>query len=390
MTELATLAPPETNLGREQKPIKPSQCTRVLHVINGEHFAGAERVQDLLAARLPDFGFEVGFVALKQGAFAVHRKTKSAPCVSAAMMGPWDVSAAWRAASLIREAECALIHTHTPRSLVIGAIASKLTGKPLVHHVHSPTLRDTERAWKNRINDVAERYAVRRASELITVSHSLEEYLQEKELSAPISVIHNGVPEAGPLQKRRTPSGEWTLGVAALFRPRKGIEVLLEAMALLRGEGRRLRLIGVGRFESPEYAESVRRLTGELRMGDCVEWTGFREDVTATMREMDLFVLPSLYGEGMPMVVLEAMAAGVPVVASNVEGVGEAIDDERHGLLVEPGDAAALARKIAQVMDGEIDWQAVRSAAHLRQASVFSDRVMAAGVAEVYRRVLDE
>ena len=389
MTETATLAPPASEVENTAPAKKSRRCQRVLHVVNGEHFAGAERVQDLLAARLPDYGFEAGFVTLKQGAFAVHRKTKSAPCVSAAMMGPWDVSAGWRAAQLIREAECALIHTHTPRSLVIGSIAAVLTRRPLVHHVHSPTSRDTEWAWKNRLNSVVERVAARRASALITVSQSLHDYVKNKGLEPPTTVIRNGVPEVGPLPDRRPPSGEWRIGVAALFRPRKGVEVLLEAIARLRAAGRRVRLVGVGRFESTEYADAIRRLTGEMRMGDCVEWTGFQNDVTAAMRKMDLFVLPSLYGEGMPMVVLEAMAAGVPVVASRVEGVGEAIEDGRTGLLVEPGDADALAAQIARVLDGEVAWDALRTAAHARQAAEFSDRVMASRVAEVYRQVLE-
>ena len=314
----------------------PRRCLRVLHVVDGEHYAGPERVQDLLAERLPEFGFEAAFVTLKQGAFAVHRQAKAAPCVSAAMMGRWDLTAAWRAASLIREAECALIHTHSPRSLVIGAGAAALTGKPVVHHVHRPTTFGARHAWKRKINDVAERIASRKVAAVVAASPKLLDEVHGRELQPPAQLIRSGVADLGPLAAQKSPVGEWTLGVAALFRPQKGLEVVLEAMAHLRAEGRRVRLLGVGRFETGEYAEAVRRRTGELRMGDCVEWAGFRDDLAAAMQEMDVFIAPSLQAVGTQMSVLEAMTAGTPVVASRVEGIEERFNTTRPGCSILP------------------------------------------------------
>ncbi len=103
---------------------------------------------------------------------------------------------------------------------------------------------------------------------------------------------------------------------------------------------------------------------------------------------MDLFVLPSLFGEGLPMVVLEAMAAGVPVIAARVEGIPEAIRDGVDGLLAAPADAGDLAAAIARYVQGAVDWTSIRASAHCRQAEKFSDRSMAQGVAKIYRRVL--
>jgi glycosyltransferase involved in cell wall biosynthesis len=105
---------------------------------------------------------------------------------------------------------------------------------------------------------------------------------------------------------------------------------------------------------------------------------------------MDVFVLPSLFGEGLPMVVLEAMAAGVPVVATRVEGVPEAIRDGCEGFLVEPNDPRSLADAVARLAGGQADWAAMSSSALARHARYFSDEAMGAGVAEVYRRVLSK
>jgi glycosyltransferase involved in cell wall biosynthesis len=159
-------------------------------------------------------------------------------------------------------------------------------------------------------------------------------------------------------------------------------------MSLLRRQGIPVRLRAVGRFESPQYEAEITARVRQLQLTGQVFWSGFARDVTAELRQMDLLVLPSLFGEGLPMVVLEAMAAGVPVVASRVAGVPEAIRHGRDGVLVNPGDAEELAQAITDVADGRYDWSAMRSSALARQARLFSDRSMAAGVAGVYNEVL--
>jgi glycosyltransferase involved in cell wall biosynthesis len=103
---------------------------------------------------------------------------------------------------------------------------------------------------------------------------------------------------------------------------------------------------------------------------------------------MDLLVLPSLFGEGLPMVVLEAMAAGVPVVATRVPGVPEAIRHGEDGVLVNPNDPVDLARAIADLVGGRYNWESLRASAFERHAERFSDRAMAASVAAVYKELL--
>jgi glycosyltransferase involved in cell wall biosynthesis len=174
----------------------------------------------------------------------------------------------------------------------------------------------------------------------------------------------------------------------ALFRPRKGLEVLLDAIALLRRQGIAVHLRAVGAFESPQYAAQLAAHAERLGLTEHVTWTGFTRRVTEELLKMDLFVLPSLFGEGLPMVVLEAMTAGTPIVATRVAGIPEAIRHAQDGVLVDPGNAEDLCRAIADVIGGRYDWSALRASAMARHAERFSDHAMAAGVAAVYRELL--
>jgi glycosyltransferase involved in cell wall biosynthesis len=362
---------------------------RILHLINGEHYSGAERVQDLLAERLPELGFDVGFVCVKPDRFPEIRRSR-APLYGIPMRSRFDLRAIAGVCRIIREEGYQILHAHTPRTLLLSRIAAAITGRPLVYHVHSPTARDSTRSLQNRLNAASERLCLWGNSRLVAVSSSLGAYMRSLGYAAErVTVVPNGVPQGDP-PPRQQPHGEWTLGTVALFRPRKGTEVLLEAIALLRSAGHAVRLRAVGAFETIEYEKLLKDRAQTLAIEDAVDWVGFRRDVNAELQRLDLFVLPSLFGEGLPMVVLEAMAAGVPVAATRVEGVPEAIRDGLDGVLAAPGDSADLARCIARILVGELAWSQLRQSALTRHAETFSDAAMARGVGEVYRRVLRE
>jgi glycosyltransferase involved in cell wall biosynthesis len=203
-----------------------------------------------------------------------------------------------------------------------------------------------------------------------------------------IRVVPNGVPRLSNRPRRRPPTGTWTLGTVALFRPRKGTEVLVKALACLLAHDVPVRLRLVGPFETPRYEEQIRSLARECGVEPAIDWVGYTNDVNAELGNMDLFVLPSLFGEGLPMVVLEAMAAGVPVVGTDVEGVPEAIRHGGDGIITRAGDADDLARGIRRIIQEELDWCTLSENAVERHARQFSDIAMAAGVARVYDEIL--
>ncbi len=367
---------------------RPAQQVRILHVINGEHFSGAERVQDLLAGYLPACGYEVCFACVKPGRFPKARNHQNARLYELPMRGRFDLNCGRKLAQLVRDERYAVIHAHTPRSLMVGGQAARIAGVPLIYHVHSPAGRDSTHWLRNRANVWLERRTAHRAARLIAVSPSVRRYMIEQGfLASHVVCVPNGVPRIAVPPRAKAPA-TWTLGMTALFRPRKGIEVLLEALAEVRQRGHDVRLRAIGPFETRDYEAEVLGLVGRLDLAHAIDWTGFVTDVTAELNKIDALVLPSLFGEGLPMVVLEAMAAGVPVIASDVEGVPEAIRDREDGLLVELGQSASLAAAIEELIRGRVNYPAMSRAAQARHAEHFSAEIMAGRVAEVYDAVL--
>jgi len=371
--------------------IPKSRVHKVLHVINGEVYGGAERALDLLAVHLGRFGFEPAFACIKPALFPKVRHARQTPLYEFPMRHRADLRPVGQLVRIIRREGYSLVYAHTARSVMMASLASKITGVPLVYHVQSPTSRDTANPWKNRINALVERLGLARASALMAVSQSMAEHVRRQGFPEEmISVVPNGAPCREPVPPRPASKTDWTLGTVALLRPRKGIDVLLKALAILRSQGLPVRLRAAGPFETPEYECRMKGLAEELGLTAVVDWTGFTRDVDAELAQMDVFVLPSLFGEGLPLVVLEAMAASVPVVASRVEGTPEAIRDGRDGLIFEPGNPQDLAVALGRIIRGQVDWHALRASALGRHAEHFSDVQMAAGVAGVYRRVLGE
>jgi len=363
--------------------------TKVLHIVNGEFYAGAERVQDLLAMQLPEFGYEAAFVCLKDGIFDTKRQAREVVLHNMPMQSRMDIGLARRLATLIKSQSYALVHTHTPRAALVGQLAALMSHVPMVHHVHSPSDQDTESGWRNTRNSLIERLSLMHASILIPVSASLEQYLLDKGYNhRRIRPVFNGVPVIDTMRKAWQPGDELVIGSVALYRPRKGIEVLLQAIAEMRNAGHAARLHAVGPFETAEYEQDVRALAENLGLTPYITWTGFTSDVTAEFAHMHVFALPSLFGEGMPMVVLEAMAAGLPVVSTRVEGIPQVVREEQDGFLAEPGNAKDLSAVLTKITANPDTIATMGESGQARQRESFSDVAMAKGVAEVYEQVL--
>ncbi len=173
------------------------------------------------------------------------------------------------------------------------------------------------------------------------------------------------------------------LSVGRLKAP-KDFSTLVKAMALLPRDSCRLRVAGDG----PERAALSEEIE-QFGLGNSIELLGDRDDVSELLREASLFVLSSR-SEGMPMSVLEAMATGVPVVASAVGGIPELVAGEESGLLVDPGDSAALAAAIARVIDDAEIRLRFAAAGYTRAGRLFDPEHWRQKHVSLYRRLLSE
>jgi glycosyltransferase involved in cell wall biosynthesis len=361
----------------------------VLHIINGEFHSGAERVQDILALKLPEFGYKVSFACLKPNLFPNNRISVQSPLYNFPMKTKYDISIGVPIYKLIKKNNFRIIHTHTPRSAMIGRFVSIVAGVPMLHHIHSPTSIDTESWMRNKVNAFVENQSISRSRQLIVVSESLKDrFIEQGNKPERIVVAPNGVPTPALFSERPRPTDKWTIGVVALFRHRKGLEVLLESLLMLDKSNYNFCLRVIGPFETKEYENNIRDRISTFGLQDKIHLIGFTNNVDAELVKLDIFVLPSIFGEGMPMVILEAMSHGLPIVCTKVEGIPEVVRDGREGLLVPPGDPKSLANAIKKIMDGTVSWKKMRTNAYQRQVQNYSDISMARRVARVYDQVL--
>lgn len=375
---------------QDSAPAPRTGVGRVLHVVNGEHFSGAERVQQLLGKRLSQFGFDPLFACVKPGKFRACCDLRDYQLIDAPMRGRVDLQVVRQLTKLVGSHSIDLLHAHTPRTALVTSLVARRTDKPWIYHVHSPTTRDSTRGVINRVNAFVERFAIRNCNLLLTVSKSLRrEMLRRGVDRSRLAVVANGVPEIDPIDTQaRLTSRRWRIGMIALMRPRKGVEVALEAMQRIKEKELPVELVLIGGFETDSYQCQMLERIEAAGLQDRVQWKGFTRDIPAALQRLDALLLPSLFGEGMPMVVLEALSAAVPVIATRVEGTPEVIRDGVEGYLATPGCPASLAEKIEQLISSRTNWQHLSQQALQRHRSEFCDTHMAEKTARAYRRLL--
>jgi glycosyltransferase involved in cell wall biosynthesis len=181
---------------------------------------------------------------------------------------------------------------------------------------------------------------------------------------------------------------------AARLSPDKGIDVLVRAAAIVRRRvpGLRVTILGSPLQGHEEYAASLQRLRGDLDLDDVVEFAGFVTNPEVRWRNAAVYAQPSRPGgrrgrgstEGMPLAVAEAMASGLPVVASRLGGLPEMIEDGVHGLLVQPDDEVALAAAVERLLTDRALAARLAAAGRARALAEFSPGQMVDSYAEVY------
>lgn len=249
-----------------------------------------------------------------------------------------------RLSRLLRKIRPNVLHMHNETAMCYGTMAGLVARVPiLIYTEHDGVF---PRSWLSRqINPLL----VRRLTHAVAVSEAVRGLWCRMD-SIPVhrvAVIPNGVPDLSLPQ--RPLSGGFVIGSVGRLSPEKGMDVLMEAFALVRSASVEARLVVIGDGSDRSSLEATAR---RLNIEGSVEMPGFRSDVAGFLSHFTVFVLASR-SEGLPLAILEAMSAGLPVVASTVGGIPEAITHEENGLLVPPDDPQALSKAIIRLADDQ-------------------------------------
>ena len=279
-----------------------------------------------------------------------------------------------------------LAHSHEFSMGVYGAWAARRAGVPHLFTMHG------SRYYAQRLRRrLALRLAAFGSGGVVAVSHPLADHLRKDLLLARdrVAVIPNGVPHAevpaAPIRQELGlgPRDRLILAVGNLY-PVKGHRYLIEALAALRRRHPEAHVAIAGR--GTEEA-ALTALAAALGLKDRVHLLGLRDDVRALLAAADVFAMPSL-SEGLPMALLEAMFTARPIVASDVGEIRSALGGGRAGLLVPPGDSAALASALAKLLEDGASVRALGARAATRAAAEYDLERTIDRYAGLYRRLL--
>ena len=346
---------------------------RVLQFLSNFAIGGTERQVVNLVRGLTPARFEVRFGCLRLWGELLDDVTD--PGISVAeyrisgLLNAHAMRERLRLARDLRRARIEIVHTYNFYSNFFAIPAARLAGVPVV--IASIRGLDTDLTLLKRR---AQRLVCHLAHRIVVNAEAVRQALVADGYdSRKIAVIRNGIDLSRFRSLRRDGRLRQELGfppqaplVAVFSRliPLKGLEYFLEAAALVAQRVEKARFLVVGDYLAKHngeivsdgtYRDELQQYAARLGLNGRVTFTGFRRDVPELLSEIAVSVLPSVVGEGLSNSILEAMAVGVPVVATDVGGNGEAVQDGVTGFVVPPRDAPALARGICQFLeDGDL------------------------------------
>ena len=258
----------------------------------------------------------------------------------------WDLVALIRLLRLMRRGRYDVVHTHSSKAGFLGRLAAKLAGVPRV--VHTPHVfpfdMDVNRLARSCYFQ-AERFAARLTDCLVCVFPSQRRTAETLLEASKIVVVENEID--GPTQTTPSRAGNSVVGMVGRLTLQKGPAYFIEAARLVAARAPQTRFILIG--EGPLRA-ALERQNAAAGLGRQFLMAGAREEAADLLSPLDIVVLPSLW-EGLPYVLLDALAAGKAVVATCVGGIPDVVADGVNGLLVPSRDAPALAEAVLKLLE---------------------------------------
>ena len=334
---------------------------RLLKVVPTLLCGGTENQAITLARSLHEQGFSLEVACLRRiGPFVKELSDRGIPLSEYAIPGFYSFAALVQKAKFARhlvKQRIDVMHAYNFYGNVFGILPSRLAGTPVV----IASIRD-KAVYLTPMQKRVQRFVCRFADCVLVNAEAVKDWLTSEGFNpAKIVVIPNGV-ELDRFSERPDPervrrelgiaSGAPLVMVVSRLTRQKGLEQFLEAARTLapRFPDARFVIVGYADPTEREYEDSLKALTAQLGLTDRVIFTGLRQDVPALLAGATVSVMPSL-NEALSNVLLESMAAGAPTVATRVGGTPEAIVNEVTGLIVEPGDAPALAEAVARLLN---------------------------------------
>lgn len=358
---------------------------KILHVETGRHlYGGAQQVVWLLEG-LRDAGVENVLVCPPRSGIDAAARSAGFPVVNVGCAGDHDLVFAFRLRRVIARERPDLLHTHSRRGADwLGGLAARLAHVPAIH----------SRRVDHPQGKVMARLRYRGYERIVAISENVAAVLRDAGVAperivvirSAVDVERFGVPAArARLAERGVPERAFAIAAAGQLIRRKGHRQLLDAMAAVAGRGPDAHLVifGQGVLE-PE----LRARAEALGLGGNVHFAGFRDDLDALLGAFDLLVHPALR-EGLGVILLEAAASGVPVIAFDMPGAREAVADGETGLLVPAGDANALADAVLRLAGDAALRARYGGAGRERMRREFSIAEMADRHISLYQAVLD-
>ncbi|HET6423515.1 MAG TPA: glycosyltransferase [Planctomycetaceae bacterium] len=358
----------------------PSRPLKVCHVSLTLKTGGLERILADLARHHSPERCEPTFLALREiGRFG--EEIRAAGRTVAVLQNQSRFGGVREMARFFRDHQFDVVHTHNTYPHIYGTLAARWAGVPVVVQT-----RHGQRAGHGWKSSLQYRWAAKWTDRIITVSDDAAGLCvtTDRIPAAKVTRIWNGI----DLSEFRFagPSRDLVAIAVARLSAEKDFPTLLRAMALavLHLPALRLKIVGDG----PERAK-LESLTDELQLRDNVEFLGERRDVPKLLTQAGFFVTSSLT-EGISLTLLEAMAVGLPVVATSVGGNPEIVVDGKTGRLAPAADPAALAGAIIALCDAKAEWAAMGRAGCERAAEHFDIHRMARDYEELYETLIEK
>jgi len=326
----------------------------VIHLVEELTIGGLEKTLTAVALSLNKRKYNVSVWCLREGGFFADKLVKEGIDVKvlhiSTSRNPLSIYKLYR---LLKIHKFDIIHTHAYSAGTIGRISAFLAGIPvIISHNHS--VYD----YYNKRYHFVEWLLSLITDRVICISEVVNRFANETQRinAKKLITIHNGIDDVCSVTEKRSsdlkkelglPINHSIIGTIAHLEEHKGLKYLLESASLLLASRRDISflLVGEGVLE-----RTLKKLCVDLKIEKNVIFAGERSDIPEILFSIDIFVLPSLR-EGLPLTILEAMACGKPVIATNVGGIPEIVIDGVSGILVSPKDPEALYRAMDELLN---------------------------------------